>query len=90
MIFDDEDEDRDRARRRWNSYLAAIDAEIAQEARDRAKVRPQIETDIGKAIDQAGPLPPLVVDAGAETSRADREAIQAEQDRWTRWERMGR
>jgi hypothetical protein len=30
------------------------------------------------------------VDRGMNTSRADRDAIQAEQDRWTRWERMGR
>lgn len=82
-IFD-EDADAETARRRWNAYLAAIDAEIADEARQRAR----FTTDIGKAID-AKPLP-FVVDCGPNTTKADREAIQAEQDRWTRLERMGR
>lgn len=89
MIFD-EDEDRERSRRRWNSYLAMIDAEIADEARQAARKRPAMETDLGKVLDQAAPLPPLVYDCGANTSRADREAIQAEQDRWTRLEKEGR
>jgi len=53
------------------------------------QAEPQMfETDIGKVLDE--PPSPLVVDRGMHTSRADNDAIQAEQDRWTRWERMGR
>lgn len=86
MIFDD-DEDKERARRRWNAHLAAVDAEIAEEARERARRRPAVEPDVAKALD----LPsPWVWDYGPETPRADREAWQAEQDRWTRWEKEGR
>lgn len=84
MIFDDEDEDRHAAKRRWNAYLAAVDAELADEARSQYRC----ETDIGKSI-EAKPLP-FVVDCGPNTTKADREAIQREQDRWTRLERMGR
>lgn len=86
MIFEDDD-DPERGRRRWNAYLAAIDAEIAQEARDLARVRPSLETDIGKVLDRPSPF---VVDIGSETTRADRDAIQAEQDRWARLEKEGR
>lgn len=82
-IFD-EDADAETARRRWNAYLAVIDAEIADEARQRAR----FTTDIGKAID-AKPSP-FIVDCGADTTRADRDAIQREQDRWTRLEELGR
>ena len=41
---------------------------------------------------QAKPEPPspFIVDAGIYTSRRDREAIQREEDRITRLERMGR
>ena len=46
------------------------------------------ETDIGKVVEE--PPSPWVMDCGIYTSRRDRDAIQAEQDRWTRWERMGR
>jgi hypothetical protein len=36
------------------------------------------------------PRSPFIVDAGIYTSRRDREAIQREEDRITRLERMGR
>lgn len=36
------------------------------------------------------PPSPFIVDAGIYTSRRDREAIQAEEDRITRLERLGR
>jgi len=36
------------------------------------------------------PPSPFIVDAGIYTSRRDREAIQREEDRITRLERMGR
>lgn len=79
-MLDDDEPDPSRARRRWNAYLALIDAEIAEEHRAAAKVqRPKAE-----------PPSPLVVDAGQHTTRADRDAIQAEQDRWTRLEQLGR
>ena len=52
------------------------------------QAEPQLfETDIGKVLETPSPF---VVDRGIHTSRADSDAIQAEQDRWTRWERMGR
>ena len=68
------------------------DFETVEEHRARLasenQAEPQLfETDIGKVLDTPSPL---VVDRGMHTSRADRDAIQAEQDRWTRWERMGR
>jgi len=68
------------------------DFETVEEYRARLacedQAEPQMfETDIGKVLDQPSPF---VVDRGVNTSRADRDAIQAEQDRWTRWERMGR
>lgn len=66
-------------RRQWNAYLDEIDREIADQR--------TFETDLGKVLEQPSPF---VVDRGIHTSRADREAIQAEQDRWTRLERMGR
>lgn len=76
-------DDRNEQRRRWNAYLADIDREIAAEQAGRQR----FESDIGKVLEQPSPL---VVDRGIHTSRADSDAIQAEQDRWTRWERMGR
>jgi hypothetical protein len=76
-----DDDDRMESRRRWNALIDDVDAEIREE---RAQM---FETDLGKVLDTPSPL---VVDRGVNTSRADREAIQAEQDRWTRWERMGR
>lgn len=69
------------------------DLETPEEYRARMaredQAEPQtFETDIGKVLEE--PPSPFVVDRGIYTSRADREAIQAEQDRWTKWERMGR
>ncbi len=68
------------------------DFETVEEYRARLasenQAEPQMfETDIGKVLDTPSPL---VVDRGMHTSRADRDAIQAEQDRWTRWEQLGR
>lgn len=62
-------------------YLARIDRE--------AQSRATFETDIGKVLDE-GPPSPFVVDVGIYTSRRDRDAIQREEDRITRLERMGR
>lgn len=72
-----------RERREHNARIADVDREIAEEARERAT----FTTDIAKAIE---PPSPFIVDAGPYTSRRDRDAIQAEQDRWTRLERLGR
>ena len=76
-------DDPGEQRRRWNELLDDVDREIADE---KAEAQ-MFETDIGKVLE---PPSPFVVDGGSQTSRADRDAIQAEQDRWTRWERMGR
>ena len=76
-------DDPGEQRRQWNRLLDDVDREIADE-KSEAQL---FETDIGKVLDAPSPL---VVDRGMSTSRADRDAIQAEQDRWTRWERMGR
>lgn len=62
-------------------YHARLDADAA----DRATFEP----DIGKVLDQ-GPISPWIVDVGIYTSRRDREAIQREEDRITRLERLGR
>ena len=78
MLEDDREPDPERERRRWNAYLDLIDGEIADEQAAAA------------SISQPRPPSPFVVDAGIYTSRADRDAIQAEQDRWTRLERLGR
>lgn len=76
-------DDSGEQRRQWHRLLNEIDSEIAEE-----KAKPlTVETDIGKVLDTP---PALVVDRGIYTTRQDREAIQAEQDRWTKWERMGR
>jgi hypothetical protein len=77
-----DDDDRMESRRRWNALIDDVDAEIREE-----RAAQMFETDIGAVLDTPSPL---VVDVGVNTSRRDREAIQAEQDRWTRWERMGR
>jgi hypothetical protein len=58
---------------------------LEREAQDRAAFEP----DIGKVLDE-GPPSPFIVDVGIYTSRRDREAIQREEDRITRLERMGR
>lgn len=85
MIFEDDD-DPERGRRRWNAYLAAVDAEIAHEARQRARFQP----DIGKVLEDA-PLCPFIYDAGPLENRPeDERAIQAEQDRITRLDRRDR
>ena len=60
-------------------------ARLAAEAAERATFEP----DIGKVLDQEPPSP-WIVDVGIYTSRRDREAIQREEDRITRLERMGR
>jgi hypothetical protein len=62
-------------------YLARIERE--------AQSRATFETDIGKVLDE-GPPSPWIVDVGIYTSRRDRDAIQREEDRITRLERMGR
>jgi len=62
-------------------YLARIERE--------AQSRATFETDIGKVLDE-GPPSPFIVDVGIYTSRRDRDAIQREEDRITRLERMGR
>jgi hypothetical protein len=62
-------------------YLARIERE--------AQSRATYETDIGKVMDE-GPPSPFIVDVGIYTSRRDRDAIQREEDRITRLERMGR
>jgi hypothetical protein len=62
-------------------YLARIECE--------AQSRATFETDIGKVLEE-GPPSPWIVDVGIYTSRRDREAIQREEDRITRLERMGR
>lgn len=69
------------------------DFETVEEFRSRVERELQgepqtFETDVGKVLEE--PPSPWVVDCGPGTTRADRDAIQAEQDRWTRWERMGR
>jgi hypothetical protein len=77
---DDREDDRERDRRQWNAYLDLIDAEIAEEkgaAASISKTPPALPS-------------PFVVDVGSYTSRADRDAIQAEQDGWTRLEKLGR
>jgi hypothetical protein len=77
---DDREDDPERDRRQWNAYLDLIDAEIAEEkgaAASISKTPPALPS-------------PFVVDVGSYTSRADRDAIQAEQDRWTRLEKLGR
>lgn len=62
-------------------YHARLDREAAERA--------TFEPDIGKVLEEEPPLP-FVVDIGPRTSRRDRDAIQREQDRWTRLEQMGR
>jgi len=62
-------------------YLARIERE--------SESRATFETDIGKVLED-GPPSPWIVDVGVYTSRRDRDAIQREEDRITRLERMGR
>lgn len=73
--------DKQRERKEHNARIDAVAAELAAE-------RATFTTDIGAAID--GTPSPFIVDCGADTTRADRDAIQREQDRWTRLEEMGR
>jgi hypothetical protein len=68
-------------RREWKR-LDDLAAEIVSE-------RATFETDIGKVLED-GPQSPWIVDVGIYTSRRDRDAIQREEDRITRLERMGR
>jgi len=76
------DEDRMQAQRREWKRLDELAAEIVSE-------RATYETDIGKVLED-GPPSPWIVDVGIYTSRRDRDAIQREEDRITRLERMGR
>jgi hypothetical protein len=76
------DEDRMAAQRAEWKRLDDLAAELQSE-------RIMCETDIGKVLDQPPPSP-WIVDVGCYTSRADREAIQREEDRITRLERLGR
>jgi hypothetical protein len=84
MSYDDlePDEDRMAAKRAEWKYMDDLAAEIKSE-------RIMCETDIGKVLDEPPPSP-FIVDVGIYTSRADREAIQREEDRITRLERTGR
>jgi hypothetical protein len=84
MSHDDLEPDEDRMavqRREWKR-LDDLAAELQSE-------RIMCETDIGQVLDQPPPSP-WIVDVGVYTSRADREAIQREEDRITRLERLGR
>ena len=76
------EEDRMQAQRREWKRLDDLAAEIVSE-------RATFETDIGKVLED-GPPSPWIVDVGIYTSRRDRDAIQREEDRITRLERMGR
>jgi hypothetical protein len=64
-------------------------AEYATRIEREAQTRATYETDIGKVLED-GPPSPWIVDVGIYTSRRDREAIQREEDRINRLERMGR
>jgi hypothetical protein len=64
-------------------------AEYATRIEREAQTRATYETDIGKVLDE-GPPSPWIVDVGIYTSRRDRDALQREEDRITRLERMGR
>jgi hypothetical protein len=62
MIFDDdEDLDRERSSRRWNAYLAQIDAEIREEQAQRAT----FTADIGKVLE-----PDIVIKPGSQHANA--------------------
>lgn len=58
---DDEDLDRERSRRRWNSYLDEIDAEIREEQARRAT----FIADIGKVLE-----PDIVIKPGSHHAAA--------------------
>lgn len=64
VFENDKDIDRERARRRWNAYLAAIDAEIADEARQRTT----FTTDIGSVLEPK--LADIVIRPGSHHARA--------------------
>ena len=66
------------------------DFETVEEYRRRMATEDQAEQPEETPVKAEAPPGPFVVDRGIYTSRADRDAIQAEQDRWTRLERMGR
>lgn len=74
--------DPQKDRREHNAQIDAVAAELAAE-------RATFEPDIGKVLSHE-PISPWIVDAGIYTSRRDREAIQREEDRITRLERLGR
>ena len=65
MIFDDdEDLDRERSRRRWNAYLAEIDAEIREERASKAT----FTTEIGSVLEQ--PPADIVIKPGSHYANA--------------------
>lgn len=65
MIFDaDEEHDRHAAIRQWNAYLDDIDAEIREEARERAT----FTTDIASVLDEK-PVD-IVIKPGSQHARA--------------------
>lgn len=62
---DDQDHDRHAAIRRWNAYLDDIDAEIRQEARERAT----FTTDIGSVLEPHQQAD-IVIKPGSQHARA--------------------
>lgn len=62
---DDEDIDRESARRRWNAYLDDLDAEIREEARERAT----FTTDIGSVLEPQQQAD-IVIKPGSQHARA--------------------
>ena len=66
------------------------DFESVEEYRRRLAADDMEDADAPPADATPEPPSPFIVDAGIYTSRRDREAIQREEDRITRLERMGR
>jgi len=58
---DDEDLDRYASRRRWNAYLAEIDAEVREERANKAT----FTTDLGKVLE-----PDIVIKPGSQHANA--------------------
>ena len=66
------------------------DFETEDEYRRRLAANDVAESEESPAAPPPEPPSPFIVDRGIFTSRRDREAIQAEEDRITRLERLGR
>jgi hypothetical protein len=66
------------------------DFETEAEYRRRLAADDVADSKESPAAPQPEPPSPFIVDAGIYTSRRDREAIQADEDRITRLERLGR